>query len=158
MKKILLFLIVSSTLIFSAASCEEDPIPGGLDEDKNLSGSISDTRTLDASVEYLLVGPLLVEDGGVLNIPAGTTIKAKKGFSSYILVLQGGKINVNGTAEKPVTMTADIPNAEQGYWGGLIINGRAPSLILRKKVLQRSTLHTSTVVISPTTIQVPLLI
>ncbi len=126
MKKILLFLIVSSTLIFSAASCEEDPIPGGNAEDKNLSGSITDTRTLDASVEYLLVGPLLVEDGGVLNIPAGTTIKAKKGFSSYILVLQGGKINVNGTAEKPVTMTADIPNAEQGHWGGLIINGRAP--------------------------------
>src|SRR5690606_28838925 len=53
-------------------------------------------------------------------------IKAKKGFGSYILVLQGGKINVNGTADKPVTMTADVPNAEQGYWGGLIINGRAP--------------------------------
>ena len=125
MKKILFYLLLSSTLVFGAASCE-DPIIPDKEEDKNLSGSITDVRTLDATVEYMLVGPLLVEDGGVLNIPAGTTIKAKKGFSSYILVLQGGKINVNGTAEKPVTMTADIPNAEQGHWGGLIINGKAP--------------------------------
>jgi len=125
MKKILFYLLLSSTLVFGAASCE-DPIIPDKEEDKNLSGSITEVRTLDATVEYLLVGPLLVEDGGVLNIPAGTTIKAKKGFSSYILVLQGGKINVNGTAEKPVTMTADIPNAEQGHWGGLVINGKAP--------------------------------
>jgi hypothetical protein len=116
MKKILFYLLLSSTLVFGAASCE-DPIIPDKEEDKNLSGSITDVRTLDATVEYMLVGPLLVEDGGVLNIPAGTTIKAKKGFSSYILVLQGGKINVNGTAEKPVTMTADIPNAEQGTLG-----------------------------------------
>ncbi len=125
MKKILFYLLLSSTLVFGAASCE-DPIIPDKEEDKNLSGSITEVRTLDAAVEYLLVGPLLVEDGGVLNIPAGTTIKAKKGFSSYILVLQGGKINVNGTAEKPVTMTADVANAEQGHWGGLIINGKAP--------------------------------
>jgi hypothetical protein len=125
MKKILFYLLLSSTLILGAASCE-DPITPDKEEDKNLSGSITEVRTLDATVEYLLVGPLLVEEGGVLNIPAGTTIKAKKGFSSYILVLQGGKINVNGTAEKPVTMTADIPNAEQGHWGGLVINGKAP--------------------------------
>lgn len=125
MKKILFYLLLSSTLVFGAASCE-DPIIPDKEEDKNLSGSITEVRTLDATVEYLLVGPLLVEEGGVLNIPAGTTIKAKKGFSSYILVLQGGKINVNGTAEKPVTMTADVANAEQGHWGGLIINGKAP--------------------------------
>ena len=123
MKKILFYLLVSSVLVF--ASCD-DPITPEKVEDKNLSGSITEIRTLDATVEYLLVGPLLVEDGGVLNIPAGTTIKAKKGFSSYILVLQGGKINVNGTAEKPVTMTADVANAEQGHWGGLVINGKAP--------------------------------
>lgn len=53
-------------------------------------------------------------------------IKAKNGFSNYILVLQGGKINARGTAEKPITLTADIENAKQGHWGGLIINGKAP--------------------------------
>jgi len=73
-----------------------------------------------------LTGPLIVEEGGVLEIPAGTVIKAQKGFSKYILVLQGGKINARGTAEKPIKMIGDKENAGEGYWGGLIINGRAP--------------------------------
>lgn len=91
-----------------------------------LAGSVSGTKNLDAAVTYKLVGPLIVEDGATLNIPAGTVIKAKEGFNNYILVLQGGKINVNGTALNPVKITADKDNAGQGYWGGLIINGRAP--------------------------------
>lgn len=132
MKKIFISFLMAAAMLTPVVltSCGDDnggetPIPA---EDKNLSGSITQgqTRTLDASVEYNLVGPLLVEDGGTLNIPAGTVIKAKKGFSNYILVLQGGKINATGTAEKPVVFTADINDAGQGYWGGLIINGRAP--------------------------------
>ncbi|OQC45803.1 MAG: hypothetical protein BWX59_00924 [Bacteroidetes bacterium ADurb.Bin028] len=125
MKKTLIYLLIVAAMAFVACGDEPDD-PVTPTEDKNLSGSITGSKTLDASVEYLLVGPLIVEEGGVLTIPAGTTIKAKKGFGSYILVLQGGKIYVNGTAEKPVTMTADIANAEQGHWGGLIINGKAP--------------------------------
>ena len=132
MKKILFYLFMSTAIIF--ASCDKDdsdePKPV---EDKNLSGSIIGIKTLDAAVEYALIGPLIIEDGGVLNIPAGSTIKAKKGFSSYILVAQGGKININGTAEKPVTITADIANAEQGHWGGLIINGKAPLADAKEK-------------------------
>ncbi|MFA5419709.1 MAG: hypothetical protein WC341_14755 [Bacteroidales bacterium] len=102
---------------------EED---NGSTVDTELAGSISDTKLLDASKVYTITGPVLVEDGGVLDIPAGTVIKAQKGFSKYILVLQGGKIYVRGTASNPVTMTADSANATAGYWGGLIINGKAP--------------------------------
>lgn len=124
MKKSLLYLIMSAAVIFAACNGDEpEDKPTG---EENLSGSVTGTKTLDAATAYTLVGPLIVEDGGVLTIPAGTTIKAKKGFGNYILVLQGGKININGTAAKPVTMTADIANAEQGHWGGLIINGKAP--------------------------------
>ena len=132
MKKIFISFLMAAAMLTPVVltSCGDDnggetPQPT---EDKNLSGSIAQgqTRTLDPSVEYALVGPLLVEDGGTLNIPAGTVIKAKKGFSNYILVLQGGKINAAGTADKPVVLTADINDAGQGYWGGLIINGRAP--------------------------------
>lgn len=129
MKKNLLYLIMSAAVIFAACKDDKDkkdPVTPPTVTDENLSGAINSSRTLDAAINYTLTGPLIVEDGGVLTIPAGTTIKARKGFGSYILVLQGGKINVNGTAEKPVTMTADIANAEQGHWGGLIINGKAP--------------------------------
>lgn len=112
-------------LVFT--SCSSDDNGGGTTptQSNELSGSITSTKTLDASVEYILSGSLIVEDGGTLTIPEGTTIKAKKGFSNYILVLQGGTININGTASKPVTLTADKDNAGAGYWGGLIINGKA---------------------------------
>src|SRR5690554_51634 len=114
---------------FTMASCSSDDnaveqeTPKATDE---LVGSIQDSRSLDESISYTITGPVIVEDGAKLNIPAGTTIKAKKGFNNYILVLQGGKINVRGTADKPVTITADTPNAEEGHWGGLVINGYAP--------------------------------
>ncbi len=120
---LLAFVVMSALTIIS---CDKDDPKPEVETKDEISGSISDTKTLNASVAYTLTGPLIVENGGVLNIPAGTTIKAKKGFNNYILVLQGGKINVNGTAEKPVTITADIENAQQGHWGGLVINGRAP--------------------------------
>lgn len=123
--RFLMFCAVLLPVVMTACDDNDDPDPDPV-VDNELSGSIQGTKTLDASVEYELVGPLIVEEGATLNIPAGTTIKAQKGFGSYILVLQGGKINVNGTAQSPVVMTADADNALQGHWGGLIINGRAP--------------------------------
>ena len=93
---------------------------------ENLVGSITGTKTLDAAITYTITGPVLVEDGGTLNIPAGTRIEANKGFGSYILVLQGGKINVNGTAADPVIMTSNAASPAAGDWGGLVINGKAP--------------------------------
>lgn len=128
---ILALVAISGMVLTSCGDDTPDPKPNpgtgsGDSKTENLSGSITATKKLDAGKEYFLTGSLLVEEGGTLEIPAGTTIKARKGFSNYILVLQGGKINVMGTAEKPVTITADKENAGEGYWGGLIINGKAP--------------------------------
>lgn len=127
-KFFLRFLVAAAlTVPVVLTSCDkEGEDPEGPVAENSLSGSVTNAKTLDASVVYILDGPLIVEEGGVLNIPAGTTIKAQKGFSNYILVLQGGKINVSGTAEKPVRMTSNAANPEAGDWGGLIINGRAP--------------------------------
>lgn len=127
MKKSLSLLTMGVLMLLSASliSCTNDD-DNQTDLETLLSGTITDTKTLDADKVYTITGPVIIENGGVLDIPAGTTIKAKKGFSSYILVLQGGKIYVRGTASEPVTMTADSVNATAGYWGGLIINGKAP--------------------------------
>ncbi len=129
MKKYLLNVMAAAMMATTVAftSCEpkgDEPTPPPAENE--LAGSINDTKVLDASVEYTITGPVIVEEGGVLDIPAGTVIKAQKGFGSYILVLQGGKIYVRGTADAPVTMTADTEDAGAGYWGGLIINGKAP--------------------------------
>lgn len=91
----------------------------------NFKGTINDgVVTLDANVEYKLTGSLVVENGAKLVIPAGTKIVGIGGTSAYIAVAQGGKIDVQGTASKPVVMTG----AEQtpGNWGGLVICGKAP--------------------------------
>jgi hypothetical protein len=130
MKKVLfgflMFAAMMTPLVLTSCDddAEEKEVPK--EEEKELVGTITEDRTLDATVEYLLTGPVIVQDGGTLNIPAGTVIKAEKGFDKYILVLRGGKINVNGTAVAPGTITADTDDAKQGHWGGLIINGKAP--------------------------------
>ena len=128
MKKFLSIMVLATmAMAFTFVSCgDDDKTELPVKEDNELSGSITSTLQLDAAIEYELVGPLIVEEGGVLEIPAGTVIKAQEGFSKYILVLQGGKINARGTADKPVKMIADKENAGEGYWGGLIINGLAP--------------------------------
>lgn len=133
MKKLFLntMAFAALTTLFTLASCSDDNNDDGDNGGNNetdelvLAGTISGTKTLEAK-EYILDGSLIVEDGGVLNIPAGTTIKARKGFSNYVLVLQGGKINAEGTADKPITFTADDDDPTAGYWGGVILNGKAP--------------------------------
>ncbi|MGB5943590.1 MAG: hypothetical protein WBG71_11975 [Leeuwenhoekiella sp.] len=102
-----------------------DWVNSGLTVDNTLlQGSLTTTLTLDASVSYNLNSSFLVEDGGILNIPAGTKITARDGGTAvYLAVLKGGKININGTQENPVVMSS--PNAEPGDWGGLTICGDA---------------------------------
>ncbi|AKD03048.1 hypothetical protein POKO110462_09620 [Pontibacter korlensis] len=126
MKKTFLYLLLIPLGLFS---CNDDddgstPEPEPIVSNE-LSGDISTDITLDPSVEYKLTGSLLVVEGGKLRIPAGTVIKAEKGFNKYILVEQGGQIFVNGTADKPVKITSAEANPNPGDWGGLIINGRA---------------------------------
>ncbi|MCP2042587.1 hypothetical protein [Pontibacter sp. HSC-36F09] len=126
MKKTFLYLLLLPLGLFS---CKDDddttnPEPGPA-ATKELSGDISTDVTLDPSTEYKLTGSLLVVNGGKLRIPAGTVIKADKGFNKYILVEQGGQIFVNGTADKPVKITSGAADPKQGDWGGLIINGKA---------------------------------
>lgn len=136
MKKIFLSFMMFAVMLAPVVltSCGDDD-PENVDdrelvhklaEEGVLLGRLKDKLELKAGTEYALTGSFIVEENGELHIPAGTVIKANEGFGNYILVLQGGKIFVNGTAQAPVTMTANKANAAQGHWGGLIINGRAP--------------------------------
>ena len=93
----------------------------------DFKGDINDGEVvLDASKTYKLTGKLLVKDGATLTIPAGTRIEGSGGTSAYIAVAQGAKINVNGTAAKPVIMTSASATPVAGNWGGLVICGKAP--------------------------------
>ncbi|MDR1756489.1 MAG: hypothetical protein LBR65_05980 [Culturomica sp.] len=128
MKKLFWKFAMAAFLVPAIAltSCNDDDENLPTFEGSELSGEIAEPVSLDASVAYTLTAPLFIKEGGELTIPAGTTIKAGKGFDKYILVLQGGKINVNGTAANPVTITSGATDPAAEDWGGLIINGRAP--------------------------------
>ncbi|NJM15684.1 MAG: hypothetical protein HC896_10220 [Bacteroidales bacterium] len=108
---------------------DDDPAPV-VAADSVLTGKIAKDSTLNASVNYVLTGTLLVESGATLTIPAGTKIliDTASGVAreKYIAVLVGGKININGTASKPVIMGSKrTVRAENGDWGGLVICGKA---------------------------------
>ncbi|MBG6112016.1 hypothetical protein H4V97_002262 [Flavobacterium sp. CG_23.5] len=93
----------------------------------NFQGTINDGEvTLDATKTYKLSGKIQVNSGATLTIPAGTVIQGTGGTSAYIAIAQGGKLNVNGTAAKPVVMTSGLATKNAGDWGGVVICGKAP--------------------------------
>src|SRR5690606_5131568 len=66
-----------------------------------LSANISSNLTLDPSVTYTISGPVLVNSGATLTIPAGTEIVSQSGTANYLAVLKGGNIDIQGTAANP---------------------------------------------------------
>lgn len=124
MKKLLFALSIVAILF---AGCTKNDVPETTPvTTQDLKGDITSDVTLGDFNEYNLTGTLSVKAGATLTIPAGTTIKANKGFSNYIIVEQGGKIIAEGTASNPITFTSAEANPAEGDWGGLIINGYAP--------------------------------
>ena len=84
---------------------------------------------------YILEGLVYLEEGGVLNIEAGTVIKGKAVPSSSLIITRGAQIFAEGTAEEPIIMTSDLDDlsvtddltaTDNQTWGGLIMLGNAP--------------------------------
>ncbi|MBS2099750.1 hypothetical protein [Carboxylicivirga linearis] len=125
MKKLLFSL---SLALLALSSCnDDDPTNNtGVIDGNLIKGDVVEDLELDPTVDWVLDGTLSVKKGAKLTIPAGTTIKAKSGFYSYIMVEQGGQIFINGTAEDPVTLTSNASTPKAADWGGLHINGYAP--------------------------------
>ena len=135
--KSLLFLsILSAGLLTTSCSKEvnietidDNPNPNPNPISTELSGSIEEDMTLDASQTYTLTGTFSVESGATLTIPAGTEIIADGTTSAsdeteiYIVVQKGGDIEINGSSSAPVIMRASTNRS--GSWGGLVIAGNA---------------------------------
>ena len=108
----------SSSTNASLFSWATDAIGGNENE---LPSNITGQLVLDAGVTYTISGPVLVNNGASLTIPAGTEIISQSGTANYIAVLKGGSIDIQGTAGSPVQMRSDDGDA----WGGLLICGDA---------------------------------
>lgn len=126
MKKLVLSLAVLSLLF---TSCSEDndetttvktPVAG------EITGAITSNRTL-AYGNYTLSGIVRIKPGVTLTIEAGskfTATLADLNGVDALVVENGGKLVINGTAAEPVVFTesSQVP----GSWGGIIMYGDAP--------------------------------
>lgn len=124
----LFFYLIMGLIATSCSSDDDIPTtPEPPTETNELKGKLTENLTLKANTTYSLIGGYEVEEGGVLTIEEGVTIKATRsvdGAPDYILVKQGGQIIANGTKEKPIVMTSI--KEEAGAWGGVHICGKAP--------------------------------
>ncbi|BFG70410.1 hypothetical protein KACHI17_12910 [Sediminibacterium sp. KACHI17] len=94
-----------------------------------ISGTLTANKTLTADKTWTLKGYVYVPNGITLTIEAGTTIKSDKTEKGALCIERGGKIQANGTVDKPIVMTSgqDAGSRAPGDWGGLIILGNAPT-------------------------------
>ncbi len=126
----LIGIVTLSAALFTSCSSDNNndkPSSTFVVNANDFKGTITDGEVvLDAATTYKLTGKLQVNSGATLTIPAGTVIQGVGGTSAYIAIAQGGKINVNGTAAKPVIMTSGLTTKAAGDWGGLVICGKAP--------------------------------
>ena len=93
-----------------------------------VTGTITGTETWTSNNYYVLRGAVFVEDGGTLNITAGTRVIGESGSVGTLIVNRGGRLNAIGTRTAPIVFTSDQPvgSRARGDWGGIILNGRAP--------------------------------
>lgn len=126
MKKFLtLFLAVG---LLGMIACKKDEKND--DDNQNtfieLIGDLT-TRTLTPNNKYLLKGQVFVRSGQVLTIEPGTVIFGDKATRATLIIDKGGRIEANGTLDKPIVFTSSQPAGvrDRGDWGGLVILGRA---------------------------------
>ncbi|MEO9806289.1 MAG: hypothetical protein ABJF04_23720 [Reichenbachiella sp.] len=144
MKKLLALLFVFTTMGLLISCDDDDPTP---DPDPtvntDLSGVIEENMTLTADEIWTITGRVIVSDGITLTIEPGTIIKGAQGEgtnASVLMIARGGKIDAQGTADKPIIMTTALDDiaigqlqgttlgapGDKGKWGGLVVLGKAP--------------------------------
>ena len=141
-----LFLVLLAVAEVTFVGCGPDdiiddgPLPtGGIDH----SGFISADETWGASSIHILKDRVIVKEGVTLTIEPGTIVKGEAGQeanASALVIAPGATINAAGTADKPIIFTSvadEVAVGEKfgsnlksdktkGFWGGLIVLGKAP--------------------------------
>ncbi|HJP64298.1 MAG TPA: hypothetical protein VJ844_12715 [Mucilaginibacter sp.] len=129
------FTLLSFMAVVFFAACKKDNNNGNSGGNSRkvdtLRGTIAADQTLDASKDYFLKGQVYVKNNATLTIPAGITVRVEKNDAasakSVLVITQGSKIFINGTAEKPVVFTSAAATPAAGDWGAIIVLGKAPT-------------------------------
>jgi hypothetical protein len=94
-----------------------------------ISGDITSDTSLTRDQTWLLQGTVFVRAPATLFIEPGTTIVGDTASNGTLVIDQGAQLLAKGTATAPIVFTSAQPvgSRARGDWGGLILNGRAPS-------------------------------
>lgn len=94
-----------------------------LDKD-NITASV----TFAAKYTYVIprLKQLFVEPGVTLTLEPGTVVKGEQG--SVLVITRGAKIIADGTKDKTILLTSSQAEGSRtpGWWGGLLVLGKAP--------------------------------
>jgi hypothetical protein len=127
------YLPIAVVLLFTACTKKDSvtTIPPRTLE--ALPSTITSDMTLDANKDYTLTGQVFVKNNASLTIPAGVTVLVTKNDDpankGSLVITQGSKLFVNGTADKPVVFTSGAATKAPGDWGAIVILGKAPTNI-----------------------------
>lgn len=123
-------IIINSTITTNNTTSPDDGTGGGGGTDGEtvrLSGSFTTDLILDSANTYIIDGPMIMESGTTLTIPAGMTLRAEPtGSDVYLAIAQGARIVADGSQNAPIILTSNSENPRAGDWGGLILLGKAP--------------------------------
>jgi hypothetical protein len=123
-------LVAGASVLFTSCDKSKDPTPTTTTGSKEVviksNIPVGVTRHLVADSTYVLQGNIFVK--GTIKIDAGTIIKGDKLTKGTLIVLQGGKIDAQGTSTKPIVFTSRMEAGLRaaGDWGGVILVGKAP--------------------------------
>ena len=124
MKKLVFSLAVLGAFFTSCSDDDSNPVIGVEPVEGEISGQITQNTTF-AYGTYTLNGIVRVMNGATVTFEAGSTITADKtDGDDALVVMQGGKLMINGTAESPVVFTEE--SGVPGSWGGILLYGNAP--------------------------------
>ena len=124
MKNSFLALLFIAGLVSSSCSSDDDDETTATPVVGQITGIIT-TNTTFPSGTYTLAGIVKINAGVTVTFDAGSTVTCDiTTGDNALVVLNGGKLIINGTASQPVVFTeaSKVP----GSWGGIIIYGDAP--------------------------------
>lgn len=124
MKKLALCLAFMAAIFTGCSSDDEETPMVKLPATGEISGDFTANKTY-AYGNYTLKGMVKIPNGVTVTFEAGSTITCDKTTGENgLIVLNGGKLIANGTADQPIVFSEK--SKVGGSWAGIIMYGDAP--------------------------------